>query len=110
MRENDFEQLLDSVKEGGAILRGEVQPSRAFRYAAVARTSQEQEAAFAICLTSDDPELLIEKKVYQVTVLGDDLLKVTDEAGEAAIYSAEHFVLVSFPPEVEQMLAQQAKH
>src|SRR5206468_8319822 len=33
MRQKDFDELLDSVKEGGRILRGEQKPSRVFDYA-----------------------------------------------------------------------------
>ena len=32
MKQKDFEELLDSVKEGGRILNGEQRPSRAFDY------------------------------------------------------------------------------
>lgn len=33
MREDLFQELLESVQEGGAILRGEKKPSRTFKYA-----------------------------------------------------------------------------
>lgn len=33
MKEELFDQLLESVKEGGEILRGERKPSRIFRFA-----------------------------------------------------------------------------
>ena len=33
MKEKDFDTLLQSVKEGGRILRGEQKPSRSFDYA-----------------------------------------------------------------------------
>ncbi len=32
MKKELFEELLESVKQGGAILRGEAKPSRTFRY------------------------------------------------------------------------------
>ncbi len=32
MREELFEELLESIKQGGAILRGEMKPSRVFEY------------------------------------------------------------------------------
>lgn len=32
MREELFEELLESIKQGGAILRGEMKPSRVFKY------------------------------------------------------------------------------
>jgi putative transcriptional regulator len=32
MRDDAFEELLESVREGGAILRGEKEPARSFRF------------------------------------------------------------------------------
>lgn len=105
MSKDRFEQLLESVREGGAILRGEVEPSRVFQYSSTPKKRRTAKS-FAICVKTDDPELLIPNKIYQVTLLENDLLKVTDEADEAAIYSSDNFLLVSFPPEVEKLLAQ----
>jgi len=109
MKKDSFEQLLESVREGGAILRGEVEPSREFHYPSVSRKSRNTEKPFAICVRTDDPELLIPNKIYQVTSLENDLLKVIDEAGETTIYPADYFLLVSFPAEVEELLARVAK-
>jgi hypothetical protein len=106
MKKDRFEQLLESVREGGAILRGEVEPSRVFHYPSAPKNRRNPDKSFAICVKTDDPELLIPNKIYQVTLLENDLLKVIDEADEAAVYSADHFLLVSFPPEVEKLLAQ----
>ncbi len=105
MRAEEFEQLLESVREGGAILRGEIEPSRAFPQQIASTDLRRSEKAFAICVKTDDPELLIPNKIYQVARLEDDLLKVTDESGDAAIYSFDNFLPISFPPEVEQILA-----
>lgn len=109
MRKDSFEQLLESVREGGAILRGETEPSRVFYHQAASKKRRETGKSFAICIRTDDPELLIPNKIYQVTLLENDLLKLIDEAGEAAIYSANDFLLVSFPSEVEKLLARVAK-
>jgi hypothetical protein len=109
MKKDSFEQLLESVREGGAILRGKVEPSRSFHYPSVSEKPCKAEKAFAICVRTDDPELLIPNKIYQVTLLENDLLKVIDEAGEATIYSADYFLRVSFPAEVEKLLSRVAK-
>src|SRR5438105_2834946 len=109
MREESFEQLLESVREGGAILRGEVEPSRVFNYPSVPKKRRNAEKSLAICIRTDDPELLVPNKIYQVALLENGLLKVTDEDGEAAIYPADYFLLVSFAPEVEKLLARVAK-
>lgn len=108
MRTEEFQQLLASVREGGAILRGETTPSRIFAHAAMANDDA-LEKAFAICVETDDAGLLIPNKIYQVLRFEDNLMKVTDEAGEAAVYPAGYFLPISFPPEVEQILAQVAK-
>jgi hypothetical protein len=109
MRKDSFAQLLESVREGGAILRGEVEPSRTFNYPSASKKRRNPEKSLAICIRTDDPELLIPNKIYQVAALGNDLLKVTDEANETAIYPADYFLLVSFAPEVEKLLARVAK-
>jgi hypothetical protein len=109
MKKDSFEQLLESVREGGAILRGEVEPSRVFHYPSVPRKPRNAEKPFAICVRTDDAKLLIPNKIYQVTLLENDLLKVIDEAGETTIYPADYFLLVSFPAKVEKLLARVAK-
>lgn len=109
MNKDTFEQLLESVREGGAILRGEIAPSRTFEYPSTPKKRRNMETCFAICVKTDDPELLIPKKIYQVTLLENDLLKVTDEADEAAIYPSNYFILVSFPREIEKLLSHVAK-
>jgi hypothetical protein len=109
MRKDRFEQLLESVREGGAILRGEVEPSRASHYPSISNERRTPNKSLAICIKTDDAELLIPNKIYQVTLLENDLLKIIDEADEAAVYPSDHFLLVSFPPEVEKLLAQIGK-
>ncbi|MDT4954628.1 MAG: hypothetical protein QOH63_3403 [Acidobacteriota bacterium] len=109
MRKDRFEQLLESVREGGALLRGEVEPSRAFHYPSVPGKRRNTEKSFAICVRTDDRELLIPNKIYQVALLENDLLKVIDEADESAVYPADYFLLVSFPDEVEKLLARVSK-
>ncbi len=108
MRIEEFEQLLASVREGGAIFRGEAKPSRIFDHAAITKDDPLAKE-FAICVETDDPELLIPNKIYQVLALENNLVNVTDEAGEAVVYTAEYFLPISFPPEVEQILARVAE-
>lgn len=109
MSNERFEQLLESVREGGAILRGKVEPSRAFVYK-TPRTvrSNPAKTTFAICIETDDPALLEPRKIYEVRVLSSGRVKVLDEEGEAAIYPAEYFILVDFPAEVRKVLARVA--
>lgn len=64
---------------------------------------------FAICLSSDDPELLIPLKIYQVEVT-ETGIRVKEESGDLVDYPEEYFALVSFPQDLERRLkeAQQA--
>ncbi len=105
MRKELFDELVESVREGGAILRGEAKPSRVFRYPS-AGAPRRARKRFAICIKTDDPELLELRKIYQVMLLGNDCLKIIDEAGEAAVYPADHFVLIDLPRAAERALFQ----
>jgi hypothetical protein len=103
MKEEEFQELLTSIREGGAILRGEMQASRVFKVE-VPHAPRSDQPQFAICVQTDDPELLIPHKLYQVTVFPSGDIGVQDEAGEAAIYPADHFILIELPSEVEHAL------
>jgi hypothetical protein len=108
VKKTEYDKLLQSVQQGGAILRGEVEPSRTFSYPA-SRRNGKVATRLAICVKTDDPELLVLNKIYPVTPLDDDLIRVVDEEGEAAVYSSDHFLYASFLPKVEQVLSRLAK-
>lgn len=108
MKKAEYDKLLQSVQQGGAILRGEVEPSRTFSYPTPRRHGKAA-TRLAICVESDDADLLVVNKIYVITLLDDDLIRVIDEKGEAAVYSSDNFLYVSFPPRVEQVLSRLAK-
>lgn len=108
MTKVEFEELLESVQQGGSILRAEIEPSRVVNYKPPKRNGK-PETRLAICVRSDNPELLVVNKIYPVNSLESDLVRVIDEAGEAAIYDADYFLYVSFPPKVERVLSRLAK-
>ncbi len=103
MNKKDFDELVESAKEGVAIVKGEVPPSREFRVR-LTRLSAKQNRGFALCVKSDEPELLIPSKVYRAVYSSSNLIGITDEAGEAAIYPADFFIKLDFPSEVENVL------
>ena len=105
MKEKDFQGLLESVRETKQILRGETNAARTFTVE-VASPSSSPAVGFAICLKTDDPALLIPLKIYAATFSQSGFVRITDETGEAAVYPEDFFLLVSFPKEVEQLLAQ----
>jgi hypothetical protein len=108
MKKAEYEELVESVRQGGTILRGEVEPSRIFKYKTPKREGK-LVTRLAICLRTDDPELLVVNKIYPVNPLERDLVRVIDESGEAALYEADNFLFVSFPPKVERVLSRLAK-
>jgi len=71
-------------------------------------TRQKVTPRFAICINTDDPDLLTPRMVYQV--LPDDnaaksnYVRVIDNEGEDYLYPANYFVLVDFPQAVKQAL------
>ena len=63
---------------------------------------------FAICIKTDDPDLLTPRKIYEVlpdaSAAKSDFLRVIDNEGEDYLYPASCFILVSLPNEVEKVL------
>ena len=63
---------------------------------------------FAICVDTDDPDLLTPRMVYQVlpdeNAAKSGYLRVIDNEGEDYLYPATYFVLVDFPQAVQQVL------
>lgn len=103
MNKENFESLIKSVNEGGQILRGELKPAREF-HVKVSGLSADKRKRFALCIKSSEPELLIPSKVYRAVYSSGDLIGVTDEAGDAAIYPSDFFIKLDFPSEVENVL------
>jgi hypothetical protein len=66
------------------------------------------EVKFAICITTDDPDLLTPRRIYEV--LPDEkaaksrYVRVIDNEGEDYLYPADHFIFVDFPAAIERAL------
>jgi hypothetical protein len=78
-------------KQGGRVFERETQ-------------NFEKETAFAICVKSDEEELLVPLKVYEVTLSKTEYVGVIDENGEKAIYPANFFVLLDLTPNVSRLI------
>jgi len=67
-----------------------------------------REHRFAICIKSDDPDLLTPRKIYQVlpdaSAQKSDFIRVIDNEGEDYLYPASCFLFVNFTNEVEKVL------
>jgi hypothetical protein len=63
---------------------------------------------FAVCINSDDPDLLTPRMLYQVlpdeSAARSKYVRVIDNEGEDYLYPAEYFMFVDLPREVERAL------
>jgi hypothetical protein len=61
---------------------------------------------FAVCVETDDPDLLTPRMIYQVlpdeSAARSDYVRVIDNEGEDYLYPAKYFVIVELPREVER--------
>jgi hypothetical protein len=103
MNSERFEQLKASVIEAGLILQGKQKLSREFQLKVV-ENPKNLEEIWAICLESDDANLLIPRKLYLVK-FGENGVWVCDEAGEMIVCDKEDFLPLAFTPEIEELLA-----
>jgi|SRR3712207_2420770 len=104
MKKENFEGLKESIIEAGKIMRGEAQPSREFIYE-VPDSLPTPVQVLGVCVETDDEELLVPRKIYEIEVTG-EFARVIDEAGEAAVYPARFFIAVNLPAEVRQIITQ----
>jgi len=67
---------------------------------------------FVVCITSDDPDLLTTRRIYQV--LPDDnaaksnYIRVIDDEGEDYLYPVDYFLFLQLPRNIEQALVKAA--
>ena len=63
---------------------------------------------FAICIKTDDTDLLTPRRIYQVlpdaSAARSHYVRVIDNEGEDYLYPADYFIFMQFPHEVEQAL------
>jgi hypothetical protein len=61
---------------------------------------------FAVCVETDDPDLLTPRMIYQVlpdeSAARSEYVRVIDNEGEDYLYPAKYFVIVELPREVER--------
>lgn len=107
MTSDNFQHLLESIREAKQILRGEQKAAREF-VVEVPPIQSQPPASYAICVQTDDPSLLVPLKIYEAIFSQSGLVRIVDESGEASLYPKEFFLPVAFPKEVEQVLAQVA--
>ncbi|HWQ31782.1 MAG TPA: hypothetical protein VNQ79_02770 [Blastocatellia bacterium] len=73
---------------------------------------KERKSQFAICIASDNPDLLTPRRIYEVlddaSAARSNYVRVIDNEGEDYLYPASSFVFVSFAPEIEAAILQAA--
>ena len=89
-------------------MRGEIEPSREFVLKIDSSKIQPPLETWAVCVETDDAELLIPGKLYLVKISA-DVVWVRDEEDEAALYPKEFFIPVALPTEVTQKLTNLAQ-
>jgi len=69
---------------------------------------QKSPPQFAICIHTDDPDLLTPRMIYEIlpdeSAAKSNYVRVIDNEGEDYLYPADYFVYVDFPVTVEQTL------
>jgi hypothetical protein len=65
---------------------------------------------FAICIKTDDADLLTPRRIYQVlpdeSAARSHYMRVLDNEGEDYLYPADYFIFMEFPQDVTQALLQ----
>jgi hypothetical protein len=67
---------------------------------------------FAICIETEDPDLLTPRKIYEVlpdeSAAKSNYIRIVDNEGEDYLYPASYFIFVEFTPEISRALQQAA--
>lgn len=73
-------------------------------------TRPKSKRQFAICIQTDDADLLTLRRIYEVlpdeSAAKSHYIRVIDDEGEDYLYPAAYFVFVDFPRAIEQALLQ----
>ncbi len=74
--------------------------------------SNSRETKFVVCISSDDPDLLTPRRIYQVlpdeSAAKSNYIRVIDNEGEDYLYPANYFLSLELPRKIEQALIKAA--
>ena len=104
MKKENFESLKKSVIEAGKVMRGEILPARETVFKVDESQLKKPVKTWAICVETDDEELLIPFKIYEIEIFSGGI-RVIDEEGEATFCPKEFFQPIALPQKVERKLA-----
>ena len=85
-------------------MKKDLMPTRETKLKIPEKSPDDSQEIFAVCLETDDRELLIPFKIYRVKLRG-EYVCVTDEAGDAAVYPSSFFLPLQLPPETTNLLS-----
>jgi hypothetical protein len=75
-------------------------------------SKNENSLKFAVCIRSDDADLLTPRMIYRVlpdaSAAKSKYVRVIDNEGEDYLYPAEYFMFLDLPQEIERALSQAA--
>ncbi len=95
--------MKESVVEAGKIMRGELSPARETIFEVDTDDLKEPVETWAVCVETDDDELLIPGKIYLVKQLSGGFW-VLDEEDEATLCPQEFFMPIELPQTVLERL------
>lgn len=85
-------------------MKTDLKPIRETKLEIPKNYSDDLQETFAVCLETDDRELLIPLKIYRVKLRG-EYICVTDEAGEPTVYPRSFFLPLQLSPETAGVLS-----
>jgi len=72
----------------------------------------DKERKFAVCINSDDSDLLTPRRIYQVlpdeSAAKSNYIRVIDNEGEDYLYPADYFLFIELPRKIELALLKAA--
>ena len=90
-------------------MNDDLKPARVTKVKIPNESNNDSEEIFAVCLETDDRELLVPFKVYRVKLRG-EYVRVIDEQGEAAVYPSNFFLPLQLPSEAINALSTAYSH
>ena len=90
-------------------MKKDLMPMRETKLKMPEKSSDDLVEIFAVCLETDDRDLLIPFKVYQIKLRG-EYVRVIDEKGESAVYPKNFFLPLQLPSETINALSNAYSH
>ncbi len=90
-------------------MKKDLKPMRETKLKMPEKSPDDSQEIFAVCLETDDRELLIPFKIYQIKPRG-KYVCVIDEKGEAAVYPKKFFLALHLPSETINALSTAYSH